>query len=371
MRSFMKRTAPLFVLALLALGTARNAQAVGTAAGTNITNTAYLDYKVGTVDQTQQNATATVTVARKINVAITRQDGALVSVSPNQQWAYLTYTIQNTGNSPMRFALTPTALATGQALPNTGTPNTTKTTSPVNGAVYSDTAHTTAAPDTGVLATDASITVYLFVNIPVQPTVLDADVLGYKLEAKAINQSGSDFTTYASPNNLDTVAQYSASVPLDNVFADGADTDTLIHDGKASDRDGFRVNAPVLTIAKSSAPYWDPINLFASPKTIPLGIVEYVVTVENAAGAGASASSVIITDTTPGNLTFLTSTTTPAAGFGAGFCAEVSVNGGSTWTTSVADTAYSGGKLTVNLGSIAAGSVGASSVKLRYRVMIN
>lgn len=371
MRNIMKRTAPLFVLALLALGTARNAQADGTTAGADIINTAYLDYKVGAVVQTEINAAAHVIVARKINVSVTKQDGNLVTVSPSQQWAYLTYIIKNTGNSSMKFALTPTALAIGQALPNADATNTTKTT--VNGAVYSDTGHTTLVTDTGILAKDASITVYLFVTIPDQPTVADADVLGYKLEAKAINEIGGTlFGTYTDPNNMDAAAQYGASVALNNVFADGTDTwgDTADHDGKASYRDGFKVNAPKLTISKSSAPYWDPINLSSLPKTIPLGIVEYVVTVENAAGAGASASSVTISDTTPANLTFLTSTTTPDAGFGAGYCAEVSVNGGATWTTKVVDTDYNGVKLTVNLGNIAAGSVGASAVKLRYRVMI-
>jgi uncharacterized repeat protein (TIGR01451 family) len=383
MKSIITKSAALLFLGLAVLGTARNAQAE-TLAGTTITNTATLNYTVGTFNQTPKTSSVDVVVDRKINVTVTHQDAQLVNVSPNQTWAMLTFAVQNTGNSPMKFALTAPALAAGQQLPNTGTPSTTKTTSPTSGAVYSDAGHTTLITDTGILAKDsAPMTVYVFVTIPLTAgtAVVDTDKFGYRLEAKAVNADGSNFGTYASPNNLDSGAQYGASAALNNVFADGhltygAQSDDADYDGKASDRSGFLVNAAQLSIVKSSFVYSDPVNGVKdvpagnSPKAIPGAIVEYRVMVTNAAGAGATAQGVTISDSMDANLTLLTSATTPAAGIGTG-CAQVSTNNGSTWTTDIADATCAGGVITnLSLGNIAAGSTGATAVVLRYRAQI-
>src|SRR6185369_346559 len=124
MRNILKRTAPFFVLALMALGTARNAQAVGTAADTAIINTASMTYTVGAVAQVPPpNALATLIVDRKINVVVSRVDGNFVTVTPGQKTAVLNFKIQNIGNSEMRFSLSAVNLAAASATPFTNPSN--------------------------------------------------------------------------------------------------------------------------------------------------------------------------------------------------------------------------------------------------------
>jgi uncharacterized repeat protein (TIGR01451 family) len=89
----------------LALGLASNqAHAVGVQAGQTITNTATVDYTVGTVTATASSNTVTVTVAEILNVTVVAQTPVL-PVSPGQTQQALRFRVENTGNGPEAFHL--------------------------------------------------------------------------------------------------------------------------------------------------------------------------------------------------------------------------------------------------------------------------
>lgn len=111
----------------------------------------------------------------------------------------------------------------------------------------------------------------------------------------------------------------------------------------------IQVSAP-LTIVKSSLVYSDPFNNTANPKLIPGSFVHYAITVANPGGVPVTGGSILITDSTPANLSLFVANLPGATGpllFGAGSSGatytfsglasttddlEFSNDGGSTWT---------------------------------------
>lgn len=111
-----------------------------------------------------------------------------------------------------------------------------------------------------------------------------------------------------------------------------------------------------LAIAKTSAPYSDPVNGTTNPKLIPGGFADYSITVTAPSGTAPTSNSVVVTDAIPANLALFVGTYAPGPGpigFTAGSSGltysftslasgsddiSFSNNGGSTWTyTPVAD----------------------------------
>jgi uncharacterized repeat protein (TIGR01451 family) len=60
-------------------------------------------------------------------------------------------------------------------------------------------------------------------------------------------------------------------------------------------------SAPNITLLKSVAINWDPVNLFVNPKGIPGAIAEYTITATNSGGP-SDANSIVITDLVPPNV---------------------------------------------------------------------
>lgn len=83
------------------------AYAIGTAAGTPITNTVTLDYAVESIAQPAISSnTASVTVDELINVTLTWQDGSPVNVNTPDINDPLQFLLTNTGNGQEAFSLT-------------------------------------------------------------------------------------------------------------------------------------------------------------------------------------------------------------------------------------------------------------------------
>ena len=78
--------------------------ALGTAAGTNITSTATVDYSIGGTPATTTSNTSTVAVAEIVNVTIALQSPT-VSVAAGASNEALLFLVTNTGNSAETFAL--------------------------------------------------------------------------------------------------------------------------------------------------------------------------------------------------------------------------------------------------------------------------
>ena len=305
----MKRTVLALALGLLALGAARNAQAANTAAGTDITNIATINFEVSGIPQPPQDSnTVTFKVDRKVNLTVSRTDVSIVQVTPGQTAAVLTFSVKNEGNDTFDYTLQAIAEATGTADPFGGANNDNFDGTGV--AVYVETAGGAgyqAASDTDTsissLAAEGIKTVYVVVNIPNSQVNNDVAVYALKAAATGVTETaGAD-----TPGTVDTV------------FADAAGTDDGARDAAHSARNAFKVKTAVLTVAKSSLVISDPMNGSTNPKAIPGAVVEYTVTVSNAAGATATASNIALTDNlnaeiTAGKIAFNTNAYAAARG---------------------------------------------------------
>src|SRR3954468_2517626 len=97
----MTRTKRLFASASVLAAAAFSASpafAAGTASGTSITNTVFLDYQVGGVSQTQLSATDSFVVDRKVVVSVSEVGSATTQVGPGQAVAVTTFLVANGSN---------------------------------------------------------------------------------------------------------------------------------------------------------------------------------------------------------------------------------------------------------------------------------
>ena len=99
---------------------------------------------------------------------------------------------------------------------------------------------------------------------------------------------------------------------------------------------------PPLTITKTSSVVSDPVLGTASPKSIPGSVVTYCILATNT--AGYTASSVVISDTLPANLTYIAGTMASGT-----TCAAATTN-------PAPGASISGSAITVNVGALASGA---------------
>ena len=183
--------------AALALGlTAFETQAAGTAAGTNIQNTAQVSYQVGGSTVTTSSNTSSVTVAEILDVVVTIANPTVASAAGATQQE-LVFTVTNTGNGNETFELIPlSAGVTGDDFdPDLAAPN----------SVFFDTDNSgdLSAPDTAyiagtndpTLAADASVRVLVVNSIPA--TAADSARGRSQLTARARTGFGNPGTNFA------------------------------------------------------------------------------------------------------------------------------------------------------------------------------
>ena len=124
------------------------------------------------------------------------------------------------------------------------------------------------------------------------------DVAGVRLtgtaaEATAAGSLGATITQTAGAN----------TAGVDTVFADTNADGNTARDGIHFDEDDYTILAANLTATKTSRIISDPLNGTTNPKMIPGAVVEYCITVSNAAGS-ATASNVAFSDTLPAETTY-------------------------------------------------------------------
>ncbi|HYI39913.1 MAG TPA: hypothetical protein VE053_06305 [Allosphingosinicella sp.] len=327
--------------------------AAGTTAGTSVTNNVTLDYKVGGIDQNQVSASDTFVVDRKVSLVVAEVGTSTTTVSPGQQAAVTTFSVTNSSNAALDFALAATQLSGGTAA-HGGTDN-------FNMAAVSlfvDT-NTNGNYDVGVdtaitfldqVPADSSRTVFVVANVPLGRAT--NDVAGVRLtataaESTAIGTLGATITETSGAN----------TAGVDTVFADTNANGNTARDGIHFAEDDYTVLAALLTATKSSRVISDPFNGTTNPKMIPGAVVEYCIAVANATGS-ASASGVNLSDTLP-------VTTTYDAAFG------IKLNGTVTGSTcnadGVAGGAYASGIVSGTLGVVAPGLTRT----LVFRVSVN
>ncbi len=299
-------------VALMLFGTAANA--AQTASGTTISNSATVNYSVNSVAQSAITSTAaTFKVDTQIVISVARSDSSKVAVTPGQTTAaVLTFTVTNNGNATEDVKLAQLTKTTGTADPFGGGTN--DNFDGASAAVFVESGGTAgyqSAQDTATniisLAAGGVKTVYVVITgSPAIPaTQLDGDVAVYALTGTA-SVAGSCSTTctvetqdVSTDKNLNTTNLNTVY----KVFADAAgaagDGD-VAKDGIGSARDAFVVQSAKLTISKTSKIISDPIDgtdngTTIHARAIPGAIIQYTITVANAAGA-QTATGVAITD---------------------------------------------------------------------------
>ena len=291
-------------LASLSSVAATPAFAAGTTAGTSITNTATVDYQVGGVAQGQQSASNSFTVDRKINLLVEEVGTVTTNVVPGQSNAVTTFQLTNSSNEVLDFALAVTQITSG-----TASHGGTDTFNANNVRIYRDNISTGVVgdwdtDDTPVtyideLAVDTPIRLFVVADIPAG--LANNAVAGVTLRATA-REGG----TAGSQGLAITETAGANTAGKDTVFADiaGVAGDTA-RDASHSDNDDYTVRTATLAVTKTSRVVSDPFNLTSNPKLIPGAVVEYCIAVANS--GSADATSVVINDPVPGQLTFVTS----------------------------------------------------------------
>lgn len=289
----------------------------GTRAGTSVFNQAQIQYEVGGVAQTPVlsdddsdpgngiNRTEFV-VDRKLDVLVAERSAAYNSatsptVAPGATGATLAWTVTNEGNQVQDFILSASPSAFD---PFGGSDNFDATAGNVfvdsNGnGVYEPGIDTeTYIDELDILET---VTVFFVANVPLAQA--DGDIAAYVLEAQVAEGGGAGAQGAAIAT--DDRATADSTLGVEDVFADGGNANNAgdgDRDGVHSAEDALRVAAALLSVVKSSTVISDPFTCPGGvcpageePKAIPGAIVEYVVSISNAAG-GAQATNVAIAD---------------------------------------------------------------------------
>lgn len=329
------------VLAVAAIGAACPAYAAGTASGSTITNNVSVDYQVGGVGQNQVTASDTFTVDRKINLVVSQVGTTTTSVSPGQSAAVTTFSVLNSSNATLDFALAASQLSGGTAA-HGGTDN-----FDVTGVtIYADT-NNNGSYDAGTdqaityldqIAADQSRTVFVVANVPLGRAT--GDVAGVRLTA-----TSREGTAAGSLGAAITETTGANTAGVDTVFADTNANGNTARDGISFAENDYTVLAAALSAAKTSRIISDPFNGTTNPKMIPGATIEYCIAVANAAG-GATATGIAVSDTLPLTTTYDTT-------YG------IKLNGTVTGSTCNADGttggAFASGTVSGSLSNIAAG----------------
>ena len=328
------------------------ALANGTTAGTQVTNTVSLSYKVANVTQNSVSASDTFTVDRKINLTVAEQGSTTTEVAPGEANAVTTFTVTNTSNAPLDFQLAATQLSGGAAA-HGGTDNFDVT----NVRIYADTDNNGSynAGDQLItyldeIAADASVRVFIVSDVPLGRAT--GDVAGVRLTATAreAGASGSLGNTISETAGANTSG-------VDTVFADTNANGNTARDGAHFAGDDYTVRTATLTVTKASRVISDPLNNTTDPKMIPGALVEYCIIVANAANS-ATATDVAITDVLPAQTTFDSTYGVKANG---------SVAGSTCNEGPAASNAFNNGTVSATITSVAAGE----AKNVLFRVTVN
>ena len=262
--------------------------AAGTASGTNITNSATLDYQVGGVDQSQINSnTTTFVVDNKVDLTVAEVSSTNVIPGANNQ--VLVFSVTNTGNTLQGYSLETTDGADDFDMTNV--------------RIYRDD-NVDGVPDAGELYTlgtrvadiapDGNIQILVVADTPLAPT--NGQTAVYNLIATTLD-AGTTTITANDSGDVDDPAVVQV------VWADGAGTDDAATDGTHSADAIYSVASAELNVTKTQAVVEDPINGTTDPKAIPGATVRYTILVANT--GGVDATSVELVDTTPLNTTYV------------------------------------------------------------------
>ena len=352
LRHDLKRMASTLAAAALLWSAAGIASAGGTDAGTVISNTASVVFSVNAVVQPAVNSTAVdFVVDRRVDLTLTAVPVSEVLVNPSSNGAFL-FTLTNSSNAALGFNLSGANDTTNPFAPPVDSFDPTAITVFVDAGtlgVYEPGVDT--ATTINSLGKDASTGVWLVGAIPAGVTSGSASAFALTATARETGIGGAALTQDAGPDVAATVQ---------TVFADGAGATDAARDAAFSARGAFLVQSADVTITKTETLISDPINLGVNPRHIPGAVVQYVVTVTNAATSALPATSLTISDVVPANVTFAPDTYAVGQGIDLGGTPQTNVVDGDAGS-------FGAGTVTVTLPTLAAGA----SAVITFRVTVN
>jgi len=342
LRHDLKRMASALAAAALLWSAAGIAGAAGTTAGTVVSNTATVDYTVNAVVQPQvASLAADFMVDRRVDLTVTTLESTEVLVTPATANNGTAYTLTNTSNAALDFALTAANFATNPFAPPADNFDIVTMTAVVdNGDSVCDAGDVGGATTAANLAEDASVVVCVLVTIPGGQA--NDDVAAVTLTATAQELGGGALSEEAG---ADVVGS------MQTVFADGdgASAAEVARDAAHSDAASYQVQSADVTIAKTETLISDPINNVTFPRHIPGAIVEYQVTVTNAAGSAFPATSLTISDVLSADVLFRPDTYAVAEGIDVDGTPQTNATGDDSGE-------FAAGTVTVTVPSLAAGA---------------
>ena len=280
----IKRALKLLAFSWLGLLSSQSVWAVGTTAGTDITNAATADYFVGATPLTATSNTTTTTVDELLNVIVIGQDaGNQVTVGPGDTSQVLTFQITNTGNGTDSYSLTVTNQV-GNDFDAT----------PI--AIYLDDGDGIFnATDTlldgsndPVMNTDDVITVFVVADIPLGP--LDGDIADIDLTVDSNTATGAPGTGISGAGDAGTDAVVGAS--------GGTDTAT----------ESYVISNVIVSLLKSAS----IVDPFGGTDPVTGATITYSIDVT--VTGGGTASAVVISDPIPLDTTYVSSSMALDAG---------------------------------------------------------
>jgi uncharacterized repeat protein (TIGR01451 family) len=277
---FRLRGAVGALVVVLAFG-ANDANAVGVAAGTPISNTAEVTYSIGATSTTATSNSVSVTVAEILDVVVTLQTPS-VSVTGGATQQELVYRVTNTGNGPEAFSLVMTSVLGGDDFdPAAATPAIYFDTDASGDLSAGDTPYVIGTNDPNLNA-DSFVTVLVVNNIPAG--VVDGNRGLSRLTAAARTGTGTPGTNFAGQGVSGTDAV---------VGTTGAD-------GEATGQ--YLVSGVTVNAVKSQT----VVDQFGGARPIPGARINYSIAV-SATGTGA-ATAAVFSDNIPANTTYVPGT---------------------------------------------------------------
>jgi uncharacterized repeat protein (TIGR01451 family) len=280
------RIAPL-VVASATIMFADPAHAVGTTAGTTISNTATATYTdAGGNPASVPSNRVDILVDEILNVTVASADPGDVAALPGSTNQVLSFTVTNTGNGSEAFRLSPVNAIGGDAFD----PTTTSLVIDTNGnGVYDagvDMVYNAGSNDP-VLAPDTTVRIFVLSTLP--GTATDGQRGQTDLTATAITGSGTPGTSFAGQG------QGGGNAVVGLTTASGRD-------------DGFYiVNSATVAFVKSAS-VLDP---FGGTKAVPGAIITYTL-VATVSGTG-SLANLAVGDPVPASTTFVPGSITSQA----------------------------------------------------------
>lgn len=286
---------------LLALGSlafygvvySTSALAVGTDAGTSISNSATIGYNVGGVPQTAVPSNVTsFLVDQVVDLTVAEADSVDTVVGAGQLDAVARFTVTNTGNATQDFALTVADLVGGpDVLGNTDTINADALTIVIdaNGNDVYDAGVDTVVNFIDALVADGTVSVFILGDIP----------------APAAAGAAANIELTATAHQTGTVGVLDPPETETGINDDPATVQIVFSNNTGSDQDSYRVGLATLGVVKASDVLSDPTGgLTPAALAIPGAIVEYEVVVTNT--GVLDATNLVITDNIQSELTFAT-----------------------------------------------------------------